>query len=71
MIVKGRVNKLLGEVTLENQPFVKEPGVTVSAYLGRHNGAKALTYYRFQVGEGIEKQVVDFAAEVNAQIKNA
>ncbi len=69
MIVKGRVNKLLGEVTLEAQPFVKEPGKSVKDYLKGFNNAVALKYVRYQVGEGIEKKVVDFAAEVAQQMK--
>jgi len=69
MIVKGRVNKLLSEVTLLAQQFVKDPSKTVEQYLKEANTA-ALTYVRYEVGEGIEKAVVDFAAEVAAQMGN-
>jgi elongation factor Ts len=68
-IVIGRVNKLLSEVTLVNQPFVKDPSKTVEKYI-KENNAELLTYVRYEVGEGIEKQVVDFAAEVAAQMAN-
>jgi elongation factor Ts len=68
MIVKGRVNKLLSEVTLVNQQFVKDPTITIDEYAKRSN-ASALTYIRYEVGEGLEKQVVDFAAEVASQMK--
>jgi elongation factor Ts len=69
MIVKGRVNKLLGEVTLESQPFVKNNSVSIKQHLLDHGKATLLKYIRYQVGEGIEKEVVDFAAEVAQQIK--
>jgi elongation factor Ts len=68
MIVKGRVNKLLSEVTLIAQQFVKDSSITVEEYLKRNNSF-AIKYIRYEVGEGIEKQVVDFAAEVAAQMK--
>ncbi|MDR3249684.1 MAG: translation elongation factor Ts [Mycoplasmataceae bacterium] len=67
-IVKGKVNRLLSEVTLEAQAFVKDPSKTVKQYI---NSVKAdvIDYVRYQVGEGIEKKIVDFVAEVNAQMK--
>ncbi|MDR2847408.1 MAG: translation elongation factor Ts [Mycoplasmataceae bacterium] len=68
MIIRGRINKLLGEVVLESQPFVKNPKVSIKDHLSSANGT-LLKYIRFQVGEGIEKKVVDFAAEVASQIK--
>jgi elongation factor Ts len=68
MIVKGRVNKLLSEVTLEAQPFVKDTSKTVKQHLATY-GAASIVYVRYQVGEGIEKKVVDFAAEVAEQMK--
>jgi elongation factor Ts len=68
MIVKGRVNKLLSEVTLLAQQFVKDPSLTVEQYL-KNGGAFAIKYIRYEVGEGIEKKIVDFAAEVAEQMK--
>jgi elongation factor Ts len=67
MIVKGRVNKLLSEVCLEDQVFVKDPSKTVATYMKVHN-THATKYIRYEVGEGIEKKVVDFAAEVAEQM---
>ncbi len=67
-MVMGRVKKFLSEVSLIEQPFVKNPDVTVGA-LVKQSGAEVLSFARFEVGEGIEKEEVDFAAEVMAQVK--
>ncbi|MDR2829101.1 MAG: translation elongation factor Ts [Mycoplasmataceae bacterium] len=67
-IISGKINKLLSEVTLEAQPFVKDPSKSVKQYINAA-GADVIKYIRYQVGEGIEKKVVDFAAEVAAQMK--
>jgi len=67
-IVKGKVNKLLAEVTLEAQPFVKDSAKTVKQHINSA-GADVIFFVRYQVGEGIEKKVVDFAAEVASQMK--
>ncbi len=65
-IVPGRLEKNLKEICLLSQAFVKNPDQTVEAYV---NGAKVqvVSFIRLEVGEGIEKQVNDFAAEVAAQ----
>lgn len=65
-IVPGRLEKNLKEICLLSQAFVKNPDQTVEAYV---NGAKSQVLYftRLEVGEGIEKQDTDFAAEVAAQ----
>ena len=65
-IVPGRLEKNLKEICLLSQAFVKNPDKTVEAYV---NGAKVqvVSFVRLEVGEGIEKQVNDFAAEVAAQ----
>lgn len=63
-IVPGRLEKSLKEICLLSQPFVKNPDITVSQYLGN---ASVKCFVRLKVGEGIEKEVVDFAAEVAAQ----
>lgn len=65
-IVPGRLDKNLKEICLLSQAFVKNPDQTVEAYV---KGAKmnVVTFIRLEVGEGIEKQVNDFAAEVAAQ----
>ncbi|PAF55261.1 translation elongation factor Ts [Mycoplasmopsis agassizii] len=67
-ILSGMLNKALAEFTLLNQPFVMDQGFTVEKYL-TDSSLKALKMKRFEVGEGIEKEVVDFAAEVAAQMK--
>ena len=65
-IVPGRLDKQLKEICLLSQQFVKNPDQTVEQYV---KGAKASVkqIVRLEVGEGIEKQVTDFAAEVAAQ----
>ena len=65
-MVEGRVRKYVAEVTLLDQPFVKDPEVTISA-LVKKAGADVVRFVRYEVGEGIEKEVVDFAEEVKAQ----
>ncbi len=63
----GRINKFLKENSLTQQPFVKNPDVTVGQ-LAKDAGASVVGFIRFEVGEGIEKEQVDFAAEVAAQV---
>lgn len=65
-MVEGRVRKYVAEVTLVEQAFVKDPEQTVGA-LVKKAGADVVTFVRYEVGEGIEKEVVDFAEEVKAQ----
>ena len=65
-MVIGRINKYLAEVTLLGQPFVKNPDITVEKLLAE-KGATIAAFTMFKVGEGIEKKVTDFAAEVRAQ----
>lgn len=65
-MIDGRTAKFIGEITLLGQPFVKNPDETVEKLLKSKN-AKVARFVRFGVGEGIEKQKVDFAAEVMAQ----
>lgn len=64
-MVDGRLRKFLGEITLLGQGFVKDPDQTVEKVLAARGGAVA-RFVRFEVGEGIEKQGGDFAAEVLA-----
>jgi elongation factor Ts len=68
MIVKGRVKKMLAEVCLLNQQFFKDPSQTIDEFLKSKNSSIS-KYIRYEVGEGIEKKVDDFAAEVAAQMK--
>lgn len=69
-MVDGRIRKYLAEITLEGQPFVKDPDTTVGKLLEK-NGAKVIRFERLEVGEGIEKVAEDFAAEVMAQVKGS
>ncbi|MDB6143140.1 MAG: elongation factor Ts [Pseudomonas sp.] len=66
-MVAGRISKFLAEASLVNQPFVKNPEVTVGD-LAKKGGAEILSFTRYQVGEGIEKPVDNFAEEVAAQL---
>lgn len=67
MIVKGRINKSMAEVCLLEQKFFKDPSKTVATYL-KENGVELLSFIRYEVGEGVEKKVTDFAAEVAEQM---
>ena len=69
-IAEGTVKKFLKEVTLVNQPFVKDDKKSVGE-LVKAAGAQIGGYTLFVVGEGIEKRVDDFAAEVAAQVAAA
>ena len=71
MILTGQVNKYFQEICLVDQPFVKEQKFSVLKYV-QSTGIKAdlTAFARFQLGEGIERNQVDFAAEVAAQLKN-
>ena len=66
-IVQGRLQKYLAEISLSSQPFVKDDTVKVGALL-QQEGAQSTRFVRFEVGEGIEKQDIDFAAEVRQQL---
>jgi len=68
-MIQGRLNKFLAEVSLLGQPFVKDPDQTVAKLL---SGADANVngFVRYEVGEGIEKKVEDFAAEVASQLNS-
>jgi elongation factor Ts len=69
-MVEGGINKFLAENTLMGQPFVKDDKQTVEKMLKAQN-SKLVGYRLVLVGEGIEKKVNDFAAEVAAMTKNA
>lgn len=72
-MVEGRVEKFYKEVCLLEQPFIKDPDVTVSqlitdkiAKIGENISIRRFT--RYQLGEGIQKKTGDFAAEVMAAV---
>ncbi|ASK77823.1 translation elongation factor Ts [Paraphotobacterium marinum] len=64
-MVVGRMKKFTGEISLTGQPFVMDPSKSVEQYL-KERTATVNNFIRFEVGEGIEKEEVDFAAEVAA-----
>ena len=68
-MIQGRLNKFLAEITLIEQPFVKDPDQTVGKLLSSA-GATISGFIRYEVGEGIEKKVEDFAAEVASQLNS-
>ena len=68
-MISGRLRKFISEVSLLEQPFVKDPEIKISALL-KESGADIVTFVRYEVGEGIEKEEEDFAAEVAAQLNN-
>lgn len=67
-MVEGRVRKFLAEVSLLDQPFVKDDKTRVSQLLAQKH-ARCTGFVRFEVGEGIDKVEKDFAAEVAAQVR--
>ncbi|MEN9465564.1 MAG: hypothetical protein RL217_1745 [Pseudomonadota bacterium] len=67
-MIVGRISKFLKENSLLDQPFVKNPEQSI-AQLAKANGAEVLAFLRLEVGEGIEVEKVDFAAEVAAQLR--
>ncbi len=69
-IVEGRMRKFAEEICLLDQPFVKDPSLTVAKYIAAAgNDIKVVSFVRFEKGEGIEKKADDFAAEVEAMAK--
>jgi elongation factor Ts len=67
-MIDGRIRKFLSENSLTEQAFVKDPETTVGK-LAKGAGAEIVGFSRFEVGEGIEVEKVDFADEVAAQLK--
>ena len=67
-MIGGRIKKFLAENSLVEQAFVKDPETTVGKLVSSA-GASVLAFVRFEVGEGVEVQKVDFADEVAAQLK--
>ena len=67
-MMMGRINKFLAENSLTEQPFVKNPDEKISDLLNAVS-ASVTAFNRLEVGEGIEVEEVDFAAEVAQQLK--
>ncbi|MCJ8312114.1 MAG: elongation factor Ts, partial [Pseudomonadales bacterium] len=64
----GRIKKFEAEISLTEQAFVKDPDVKVGQ-LAKKADAVIQSFVRFEVGEGIEVEVLDFAAEVAAAVQ--
>ena len=68
-MMMGRINKFLAENSLTEQPFVKNLDEKISDLLSAES-ASVTAFHRLEVGEGIEVEVLDFAAEVAQQLKD-
>ena len=66
-IVEGKLKKQFDQVTLTGQEFVKDPDITIGQLLTQKN-ASVNSFIRYEVGEGIEIEEVNFADEVKAQV---
>lgn len=69
-MISGRIQKFLAEISLTEQAFVKDPDTTVGKLVSKA-GAELLSFIRYEVGEGIEKEGKDFAQEVAEQVAKA
>ena len=69
-MVNGRIRKFLAEITLQGQPFVKDPDQSVGKLL-KNAGARVLGFDRLELGEGVEKKTENFAEEVMAQVQGS
>ena len=67
-ILDGKINKWKSEISLIDQPFVKDPGTSVGKYVAQY-GANVTTFVRYAVGEGMQKREENFAEEVAKQAK--
>jgi len=65
-MIAGKIKKTLNEISLTGQPFVLDTNVSVGDALAKAK-ARVLSFHRIEVGEGIEKVVEDYAAEVMKQ----
>ena len=73
-MVDGRIEKFYKENCLLEQPFIKDPDKTVQQLIHEHiakigENINVRRFTRYELGEGMEKQQSDFAAEVMSQIK--
>ena len=66
-IVQGKLKKQFDQVTLTGQEFIKDPDITIDQLLAQKN-ASVNSFIRYEVGEGIEIEEVNFADEVKAQV---
>jgi elongation factor Ts len=75
-IVQGRIDKRLKELCLLDQPYIRDQNITVEELVKQHvaqlgENIQVRRFVRFVLGEGIEKEESDFAAEVAAQMGTA
>ncbi len=68
-MISGRLRKFVAEISLLEQQFVKDPEITIRDLL-KEVGADIVRFVRYEVGEGIDKEEDDFAAEVAAQLNS-
>ena len=68
-MIEGRIRKYLAEISLTEQPFVKNGDTKVGALL-KKEGATVSRFVRYEVGEGLDKSEDDFAEEVRRQLSN-
>ena len=73
-MVQGRLEKFVKENCLVDQPYVKNPDISVGEYVKQmtadvKENIRVRRYVRYQLGEGLEKRSADFASEVAAQVK--
>ena len=68
-MIEGKIRKFLSEVSLTEQDFVKDPNKTINDLL-KDSNASIVSFTRFEVGEGIEVEKIDFASEVMSQIES-
>ena len=66
-ILEGKINKWKAEISLVEQPFVKDPSLSVGKFVSKF-GASVKTFVRFAVGEGLQKREDNFAEEVMSQV---
>lgn len=67
-MIVGRMQKFYKEVVLNEQPFIMDPDKTVGEFL-KAQGAELKSFVHFKLGEGVEKEETDFAAEVASMTK--
>ena len=75
-MVEGRVEKYYKDNCLVDQPFVKDPNMTIAQYVTQRvqmtgENIKIRRFVRYEMGEGLEKRHDNFAEEVAAQTKKA
>ena len=67
-IVQGKLNKKINQFTLLGQEFIKDPDITIEQLL-EDSDSKVDSFIRYEVGDGIEQEEVNFADEVKAQVE--